>query len=254
MLAAVFRRSPGSITQKMLNLDGSRPNAAAREWEVFVTLGGAPDHFARLYTTVIRAAREAGIDATHLPDFLSAADGLELLGQDEVVSSHLHVLVDARLPRASQDLHADERVTTRLLEHAIRLGQHRFARRVLANFGHACAFCGLSSQALPRHRLLVASHIKPWAHSNDRERLDFRNGVAACPTHDAAFDTGLISVNGGLRIHRAPRLEAALHSPGLRRNFDAPVLQSTLVLPPAATPPLASYFDYHRAHVFHAAS
>ena len=34
-----------------------------------------------------------------------------------------------------------------------------------------------------------------------------RNGVAACGVHDAAFDTGLITVNGGLRVHKAHRLK-----------------------------------------------
>ena len=42
-------------------------------------------------------------------------------------------------------------------------------------------------------RMLVASHIKPWKDSSPRERLDHRNGLAACPTHDAAFDAGLLA-------------------------------------------------------------
>ncbi|WP_407664684.1 HNH endonuclease [Micromonospora tarensis] len=33
--------------------------------------------------------------------------------------------------------------------------------------------------------MLVASHIKPWRVSTHAERLDPRNGLAACPTHDA---------------------------------------------------------------------
>jgi putative restriction endonuclease len=38
-------------------------------------------------------------------------------------------------------------------------------------------------------QVLVAGHIKPWKPS---ERLDPRNGLAACPSHDVAFDTGLL--------------------------------------------------------------
>jgi hypothetical protein len=38
VLAATFRRSPGSLTNKMLNLDGSRPNAARPEHELFICL------------------------------------------------------------------------------------------------------------------------------------------------------------------------------------------------------------------------
>ena len=32
--------------------------------------------------------------------------------------------------------------------------------------------------------------------STSAERLDPRNGLAACPAHDVAFDTGKITVNG----------------------------------------------------------
>jgi len=98
--------------------------------------------------------------------------------------------------------------------------------------------------------LLVASHIKPWADSDDRERLDPRNGVAACPTHDAAFDTGLITVNGGLRVHRAPRLEESSRTdPGVDRYFGQ-VLRPTLVVPTGGHPPGAGYLSWHREHIY----
>lgn len=124
----------------------------------------------------------------------------------------------------------------------------------IANFGHACAFCGFSARELPSHRMLVASHIKPWAVSTDTERLDYRNGVAACPTHDSAFDTGLITVNGGLRIHRAAKLDAAMQSPGVSAYFGAPMLRTVLAIPERASAPRKAYFDYHREHVFRGAA
>jgi putative restriction endonuclease len=43
--------------------------------------------------------------------------------------------------------------------------------------------------------MLLASHTKPWGDSFSRERLIYRNGLAACPAHDAAFDSGLLSVD-----------------------------------------------------------
>jgi predicted restriction endonuclease len=39
--------------------------------------------------------------------------------------------------------------------------------------------------------MLVAGHIKPWKDSTSAERMDLRNGLAACLSHDLAFDTGL---------------------------------------------------------------
>lgn len=40
---------------------------------------------------------------------------------------------------------------------------------------------------------LIASHIKPWRHSDNHERLDGENGLFLCPNMDLLFDRGLIS-------------------------------------------------------------
>lgn len=40
---------------------------------------------------------------------------------------------------------------------------------------------------------LIASHIKPWAHSNDNEKLDGNNGLLLSPHIDKLFDNGYIS-------------------------------------------------------------
>ena len=36
--------------------------------------------------------------------------------------------------------------------------------------------------------MLLAGHIKPWKDSTSSERLDLTNGLAACPSHDVAFE------------------------------------------------------------------
>lgn len=60
-----------------------------------------------------------------------------------------------------------------------------------------CKLCGASDE-----RFLIASHIKPWVHSNNKERLDVDNGLLLCPNHDALFDKGYISFedNGDILI------------------------------------------------------
>jgi putative restriction endonuclease len=40
---------------------------------------------------------------------------------------------------------------------------------------------------------LIASHIKPWAKSNNSERLDGNNGLLLAPHADKLFDRGWIS-------------------------------------------------------------
>jgi putative restriction endonuclease len=60
-------------------------------------------------------------------------------------------------------------------------------------------FCGLNPGPFGGKRMLLAGHVKPWKDSTSTERLDLTNGLAACPSHDVAFDTGLITVDLRLR-------------------------------------------------------
>ena len=65
--------------------------------------------------------------------------------------------------------------TIRMAEQTVRLGQHRFASQVLDNYSHSCAFCGFAPKSIPVNRLLLASHFKPWADSDDNERLEWHH-------------------------------------------------------------------------------
>ena len=42
-------------------------------------------------------------------------------------------------------------------------------------------------------RLLIASHIKPWAASTDEEKTDPHNGYMLSPLYDKLFDRGFIT-------------------------------------------------------------
>jgi len=122
---------------------------------------------------------------------------------------------------------------------------------VLANCGSQCVFCGFRPSPLVSKRMLLAGHIKPWKDSSPAERLDPRNGLAACPAHDVAFDTGLLTVNSGLRIHVARSLADAVQAdPLARQYYGRPPLRETLLLPPGAQPPARKYLDWHRQRVF----
>jgi putative restriction endonuclease len=251
-LARLFSRPPSSILAKMANLDGSRSHGG--RWDVLAgaVLRDDPARFTRLYRLLLDAARAEGIGPGRLNDFLGLEHGgeLVLLGQEEVDSSVLEAELRQQLAR--QDLSAEvERETERIALAAARVGQHRFAQQVLSNCGSQCVFCGLSPAAFGAKRMLLAGHIKPWKDSNPTERLDTRNGLAACPAHDVAFDTGLLTVNGGLRIHVARSLAAAVESdPLARQYYGRPPMRDTLLLPPGAQPPARKYLDWHRGNVF----
>ena len=70
-----------------------------------------------------------------------------------------------------------------------RVGQGQF-RKKLIDYWNGCAVTGFTDT-----RFLVASHIKPWRSSSDRDRLNEFNGLLLLPNLDKAFDLGFISFN-----------------------------------------------------------
>lgn len=85
---------------------------------------------------------------------------------------------------------ADQRLdeTTRQRLVAARIGQGKFREDVSDLWERKCALTGCVTL-----ELLRASHIKPWASSDNRERLDPLNGLLLAAHVDALFDRGLIS-------------------------------------------------------------
>ena len=54
-----------------------------------------------------------------------------------------------------------------------------------------CHFCPITKVA--DERLLIASHIKPWAASDNKEKIDPFNGYILSPLYDKLFDRGFIT-------------------------------------------------------------
>ena len=256
-LASTFKRTPGSITNKMLNLDGSRANAARPEPELFIQLQ-EPGRFDPLYRRIIKAARLEGFSEARVPDFLATLEneeGFELLGQQELGPPEVAAALNEMFARQLELETAygfTPSETSRLVEQRVRLAQHRFAAGVLSNYGWQCGFCGFDpSPGLHGYGLLIASHVKPWAKSSDRERSDVGNGICACPTHDSAFDAGLLTVTPDLQIVRASALETRLATNlSLSRLFTGPGMRTSLLVPPGASGPRQQFLDYHRMSVF----
>ena len=252
-LARLFSRPPSSVLAKMANLDGSRSHGGRYDALAGAILRDDPAAFAHIYRVMLHAIRAEGIGTDRLPDFLELEGGgeLALLGQDELQTSMLEASLREQIAREATGSGLSERDTERILLAAARVGQHVFALNVLANCGSQCVFCGLQPTAFGGKRMLLAGHIKPWKDSNSTERLDPRNGLAACPAHDVAFDTGLLTVNGGLRIHMARSLaDATSVDPMARQYFGRPPLRERLLLPDGAHPPARKYLDWHRDHIF----
>jgi putative restriction endonuclease len=246
-LAALFKRRPSSVLAKMANLDGSRSHGAAYDASAGATLREDPTLFTHVYRVLLYAARSVGIAADWLPDFLELEDGgeLDLLGQEELAD------LDPDALRADDEEQDGDPETERIRLAAARVGQHLFAQNVLANCGGTCVFCGLRPGRFGARRMLLAGHIKPWRDSTPAERLDTRNGLAACPSHDVAFDTGLLAIEDDLRISRAERLARAVRDDELTRQYyGQPPMLDVMRLPAGAQQPLARYLAWHRRYVF----
>ena len=68
-----------------------------------------------------------------------------------------------------------------------RVGQGEYREKLLDE----CPFCPFTM--VNDERLLIASHIKPWAKSTDKEKVNPKNGFALTPTYDKLFDKGFIT-------------------------------------------------------------
>lgn len=182
-----------------------------------------------LYLTELPTALARALEALLGPMGRSVATGARLFDKrraDSVVEERLVDLI------TQQPLEASERQALTLA----RKGQGRF-RADLMQRDPRCLITGVDDD-----RLLVASHIRPWARCHTHhERLDPDNGILLTPTYDRLFDRGLITFEESGRVETSPQLSRATmerlrFDPSVRvRRFD----QSTAV-----------YLDYHHEHVF----
>lgn len=76
-----------------------------------------------------------------------------------------------------------------------RIGQGQYRKRLLDKYNHECI---ITHVGIPE--ILIASHIKPWAVSNNEERISSENGFILSATYDKLFDQGLISFQNDGKI------------------------------------------------------
>lgn len=121
-----------------------------------------------------------------------------------------------------------------LIKHT-RDGQISYRQNLFSLFGY-CPFTKIDDL-----RLLIASHIKPWAVCEKEEKSDVNNGLMLSPLFDKLFDKGYITFedNGELKISN-------WLSPANKERIDFEYSIEDLHL----TPERKKYLDYHRSFVF----
>jgi putative restriction endonuclease len=116
-----------------------------------------------------------------------------------------------------------------------RRGQGIFKSNVRLN-ENKCRITGVKDP-----RLLIASHIKPWVDSSDKEKLDGYNGLLLSPHVDRLFDRGLISFENDGKMLVSSKVD---HDVLERWGIEA-----TINVGPFKTEQSA-YLEYHRSMRF----
>lgn len=118
-----------------------------------------------------------------------------------------------------------------------REGQDEYRRKLLEE----CPFCPITM--INEESLLIASHIKPWAVSDPKERIDPNNGFILSPLYDKLFDRGYITFSKDKRVSISNWLSRQVKERiGIKEN------QLFQFLP--MNDSRARYLEYHRNMVF----
>lgn len=119
-----------------------------------------------------------------------------------------------------------------------RIGQGKYRKQLLEQ----CPFCPVT--LVSDDRLLIASHIKPWAASEQHEKTDPKNGFMFTPTIDYLFDSGFITFEDSKKMIISPWLS----KPTIHRLNIKP-MRIIEQLPVIGR---EKYLNYHREKVFKA--
>lgn len=170
-LARLIERTPSAVAMKLTNfasLDPSIINSGRKG------LGNASKLDREVWDESHANWEQFAVDAARLRE--SMEDGSGHVGNEESPENWNYL------------------GTSRIGTSQIRIKQDFFRRAVLSSYGARCCMSGISEP-----RLLIASHIKPWA-LDRQNRLNPQNGLCLSALHDRAFDQGLVTVTPDFRI------------------------------------------------------
>jgi putative restriction endonuclease len=89
----------------------------------------------------------------------------------------------------------------------VRVNQGFFRTMILVSYETSCAVCRIR---IPE--LLVAAHIVPWA-IDPTTRMNPRNGICLCGTHDLAFERGLLLIQPNYIIQLSSKVRPFENDP-----------------------------------------
>jgi hypothetical protein len=128
--------------------------------------------------------------------------------------------------------------TEKIVEQKIRIGQSYFREHLLSEM-KKCPITGIDDK-----RLLIASHIKPWVHSNNEERINIKNGILLSPLFDKLFDRGigLITFTLDKKILISSRLS--------KENISRLKIYPNQVVEDLDVSGREKFLEYHKKYIF----
>jgi len=120
-----------------------------------------------------------------------------------------------------------------------RRGQGIFRRNLEEYWGNKCSVTQAPDSSCGT--ILIASHIKPWVMSNNREKLDVNNGFLLLPNLDKTFDKGYISFadNGTILV-----------SAKLSCSAELGIVEDMSINQEKLNDSHRQYLDFHRSNIF----
>ena len=118
-----------------------------------------------------------------------------------------------------------------------RIGQGEFRKKLIEKYDGCCIVTGVNDK-----RILLASHIRPWAVSSNEQRLSADNGLLLSPLYDKLFDVGLITFSDEGQIICSKELE--------NRNIDLLNIDRNRKYNLKANATLLDNLEYHQNVVF----
>ena len=118
-----------------------------------------------------------------------------------------------------------------------RVGQGKYRDNLIEKYNSKCIMTGIDNK-----KVLVASHIKPWAVCNNVERVDVNNGLLLCANMDKLFDNGLITFSNNGKLSVSSILGKDNQS---RLN-----IESGMIFDLKLNENMKEYLEYHRNIIF----
>ncbi len=172
------------------------------------------------------------------PELLAIIQGIQISDRSTTPLPELRGVVEweeRECTQITEDRHLRDTEKQALIK--ARRGQGQFRQ----NVAQLERFCRVTRVDRPEH--LIASHIKPWRESNNRERLFEGNGLLLTPTVDHLFDRGFISFENNGELLISP----VAHEDSIRKMG---IVTDRVTNVGRFAEPQRQFLEFHRGKVF----